>query len=102
MKRLIGLLILLSLGLVGRPVRAQGLLSGLVTTLGQLTNAQNPQPGVIVRTTLGLRGLRNVCLSSGCTVVGNIDGNVNQLFLVRPAQGLLPQLLADLLRLVNG
>jgi subtilisin family serine protease len=102
MKRLIGLLILLSLGLVGRPVRAQGLLGGLVTTLAQLTNSQNPQPGVIVRTTLGLPGLRNVCLSSGCTVVGNIDGNVNQLFLVRPAQGLLPQLLADLLRLVNG
>ena len=39
---------------------------------------------------------------SGCTVVGNLDGNANQLFLVRPAQGLLPQLLADVLNLVNG
>jgi subtilisin family serine protease len=35
-------------------------------------------------------------------VVGNLDGNANQLFLVRPAKGLLPQLLAGVLQLVNG
>jgi subtilisin family serine protease len=101
MKRLIGLLILLSLGLTSQPASAQGL-GGLLTTIGQIVSGQNPQPGVIVRTTLGLQGLRNVCLSNGCTVVGNLDGSANQLFLVRPAQGLLPQLLADLLNLVAG
>src|ERR1700685_3604727 len=103
MKRLIGLLILLSVGQVGsKPASAQRLFGGLLTTIGQLTSAQNPQPGVIVRTTLGLQGLQNLCLSGGGTVVSNINDGTNQLFLVKPAQGLLPQLLAAVLRLVNG
>jgi subtilisin family serine protease len=102
MRRLIGLSILLTLGFWGQPVSAQGLLGGLLTTVSQVLAGQNQQQGVIVRTTLGLKGLQNACLSNGCTVVGNIDGNANQLFLVRPAQGLLPQLLADVLQLVNG
>ncbi len=104
MRRLIGLLTLLSLGLLGAPARAQGLLGGLLTTLNQVPSGQNQNQaqGVIVRTTLGLRGLQNVCLSNGCTVVGSLDGNTNQLFLVRPAQGLLPELLADVLQLVAG
>ena len=103
MKRLIGLLILLTLGLVGsKPASAQGLFGGLLNTIGQLTNPQSQQQGVIVRTTLGLQGLKNVCLSGGCTVVGSLDDGANQLFLVKPAQGLLPQLLADVLRLVTG
>jgi subtilisin family serine protease len=55
-----------------------------------------------VRTNLGLPGLQNVCLLNSCTVVGNLDGNLNQVFVVRPAQGLLPQLLANLLLLVDG
>src|SRR5271154_6225658 len=101
MRRLTGLLILLSLGFWGQAASAQGLLGGLLSTVGQVLSNQN-QPGVIVRTTLGLRGLQNTCLSNGCTVVGNLDGNANQLFLVRPAKGLLPQLLADVLQLVNG
>lgn len=101
MRRLIGLLMLLSLGFWGQTANAQGLLGGLLSTVGQVLSSQN-QPGVIVRTTLGLKGLQNTCLSSGCTVVGNIDGNANQLFLVRPAKGLLPQLLAGVLKLVNG
>jgi subtilisin family serine protease len=46
--------------------------------------------------------LQNVCLLNSCTVVGNLDGNLNQVFVVRPAQGLLPQLLANLLLLVDG
>jgi subtilisin family serine protease len=102
MRRLIGLLTLLSLGLLGTPASAQGLLGGLLTTLGEVLSGQNQGQGVIVRTTLGMRGLQNACLSNGCTVVGSLDGNVNQLFLVRPAQGLLPQLLADVLQLVAG
>jgi len=103
MKRLIGLSVLLVVGLWGQPASAQGLLTGLLPTVLQiLSNGLGPQPGVIVRTNLGLAGLQNACLSNGCTVVGNIDGNANQLFLVRPAQGLLPQLLAGVLRLVTG
>src|ERR1700691_4916951 len=101
MRRLIGLSILLTLGFWGQPARAQGLLGGLLTTVSQVLSGQNQQE-VIVRTTLGRAGLQNACLSKGCTVVSNLDGNANQLFLVRPAQGLLPQLLADVLNLVNG
>jgi subtilisin family serine protease len=104
MKRLIGLSLLLVVGLWGQPASAQGLLTGLLNTVGQVlstvTNA--PQPGVIVRTNLGFAGLQATCQSNGCTVVGNLDGNLNQLFLVRPAQGLLPALLADVLRLATG
>jgi subtilisin family serine protease len=100
--RLIGLLTLLSLGLWGQVASAQGFLGGLLSNLGQVLSGQNQQPGVIVRTNLGLAGLQLACLSNGCTVVGNIDGNMNQVFLVRPVQGLLPQLLAVLLRLVDG
>jgi subtilisin family serine protease len=103
MKRRIWLVLLLVIGLWGQPAAAQGLFGGLlsnvVTTLSSLTS---PQPGVIVRTNLGLSGLQSVCLLNGCTVVGNIDGNQNQVFLVRPVQGLLPNLLAGVLRLVTG
>jgi subtilisin family serine protease len=102
MRRLIGIFILLSVGFWGQSASAQGLLGGLLSTVGQVLSGQNQQQGVIVRTKLGLLGLKNVCLSNGCTVVGNLDGNVGQVFLVRPAQGLLPQLLADVLNLVNG
>ena len=102
MRRLIGIFILLSVGSWAQPASAQGLLGGLLSTVGQVLSGQNQQQGVIVRTNLGLLGLKNVCLSKGCTVVGNLDGNVGQVFLVRPAQGLIPQLLADVLNLVNG
>jgi subtilase family protein len=102
MRRLIGIFILLSVVFWGQPANAQGVLGGLLSTVGQVLSGQNQQQGVIVRTNLGLLGLKNVCLSKGCTVVGNLDGNVDQVFLVRPAQGLIPQLLADVLNLVNG
>lgn len=103
MKRRIWLVLLLAIGLWGRPAAAQGLLGGLLSDVGTtLSNLTTPQPGVIVRTNLGLAGLQSVCLLNGCTVVGNIDGNLNQVFLVKPVQGLLPNLLADVLRLVTG
>jgi Subtilase family len=102
MRRLIGIFILLSVGFWGQSASAQGLLGGLLSTVGQVLSGQNQQQGVIVRTTLGRAGLQNACLSNGCTVVSNLDGNVGQLFLVRPAQGLLAQLLADVLKLVTG
>jgi subtilisin family serine protease len=58
--------------------------------------------GVIARTTLGRLGLEVVCQLEGCTVVGNLDGNLNQVFLVKPNAGLLPSVLAATLRLVTG
>jgi subtilisin family serine protease len=103
MKRKIWLILLLTVGMWGQPAAAQGLLGGLLSTVvNTLTSLTTPQPGVIVRTNLGLAGLKNVCLLKGCTVVGNIDGNLNQVFLVRPTQGLLPNLLASILNLVTG
>jgi len=102
MKRLIWIAALL-IGLVTstQPAAAQGLLGGLLGTLGQ-SSSSSPTQGVIVRTTLGQAGLQLQCLLHGCTVVGNLDGGQNQVFLVRPLQGLLPNLLAGVLRLVNG
>jgi subtilisin family serine protease len=70
---------------------------------GTAASAQPPVPGgVIVRTSLGSLGLRTVCLLNGCTVIRNLDGKLRQLYLVKPAGGLLPDLLAATLRLVNG
>ena len=103
MKRRIWLVLVLAIGLWGQPAAAQGLLGGLLSDVANtLSSLTTPQPGVIVRTTLGSAGLQNACLLNGCTVVGNIDGNLNQVFLVRPVQGLLPNLLAGVLRLVTG
>jgi subtilisin family serine protease len=103
MKHRIWLISILAVGLWGQAAGAQGLLGGLLSTVGStLSNLTSPQPGVIVRTNLGPAGLQNVCLLKGCTVVGNIDGNQNQVFLVKPVQGLLPNLLANVLNLVTG
>jgi subtilisin family serine protease len=105
MNRRIWLILVLFVGLWGQPASAQGGLGGLLTNLGQvLTNVvSGQQQGVIVRTTLGPSGLQNVCLQKGCSVVGNLDGGLNQIFLVKPTQkGLLPNLLAAVLQLVNG
>src|SRR5260370_40547312 len=65
MRRLIGLSVLLVVGLWAQPASAQGLLTGLLNTVGQVlsTVGLGPQPGVIVRTNLGLAGLQNACLS---------------------------------------
>ncbi len=105
MKRMIVLLAaLLMFGT--RPASAQllgNLLGGVTQTLTTTVNTLLGQPQqVIVRTTLGLSGLQSVCLANGCTVVGELDGTQGQLFLVQPAQGLLPDVLASVLNLVNG
>ncbi|NDQ55594.1 MAG: S8 family serine peptidase [Acidipila sp.] len=55
-----------------------------------------------MRTNLGPLGLNAVCLLQGCTVVGSLDGELNRVFLVKPAAGLLPEILAGTLRLVTG
>ena len=79
--------------------------SGLLNT-GATTNASASATasagGVVVRTSLGLSGLQLVCLLNGCTVTGSLDGNLGQVFLVLPKQGLLPDVLASILRLVTG
>jgi len=103
MGRRIVLSLVLLVGMYGQPAAAQGLLSGVLSNLGSTLNTLTaPQPGVIVRTNLGRPGLQLVCLLHGCSVVGNLDGNIGQVFLVRPVNGLLPNLLADVLKLVTG
>ena len=108
MKRLSWILVLLTMGLWGQPAAAQGLLGGVLTNLGsglgQLVNTLLGQPqGVIVRTNLGRAGLQAACQQNGCTVVSGLDGSQNSVFLVRPTkQGLIPDLLAAVLRLVDG
>lgn len=104
MRRLTWVLVLLSIGLWGQPAAAQGLLGGVLSTLGQVLNTLlAPPAGVIVRTTLGQAGLQGTCQQNGCTVVGNLDGNQGMVFLVVPTQqGLVPDLLAGVLRLVTG
>jgi hypothetical protein len=106
MKRLTLILALMIAGLMPRAAAAQGLLGGLVSDLTQTVSntvgALLGQPqDVIVRTNQGLAGLQNICLVNGCTVVRNLDGQ-NQVFLVQPAKGLLPQVLASILNLVTG
>lgn len=98
MKRRFSIILLLVAGLWAQPSSAQ-LLSGSLTSSGTTTSASG---GVIVRTTLGTAGLNLVCLLNGCTVVGSLDGDLNQVFLVKPASGLLPEVLAATLRLVTG
>jgi subtilisin family serine protease len=104
MRRLTWVFILFTIGLWGQPAAAQGLLGGVLTNLGQLVNSLlGPPPGVIVRTNLGHAGLQSACQQNGCTVVSNLDGNQGMVFLVVPTQqGLVPDLLAGVLRLVNG
>jgi hypothetical protein len=58
------------------------------------------QNGVIVRTTLGVPGLTLLCLAQNCTVVGVLDGALNQVFLVTTP--LNPQTLVNTLILLPG
>lgn len=89
---------------VGQPALAQGLLGNIVSQVTQTLSNQSSssQQGVIVRTNLGILGLQNICLLNGCTVAGGLGDSQNQLFLVKPIQGLLPNLLAGVLKLVPG
>ncbi len=99
------LVLVLFVGLWGKPTFAQGPLGGLLSNLGQVVTSVAPsQPqGVIVRTNLGLAGLQAVCQQIGCTVAENLDGGLNQVFLVKPTQpGLAASVLASVLQLVTG
>lgn len=55
---------------------------------------------IIVRTTLGLQGIQSLCLLNGCTVLGAIDGTLNQVFLLTTP--LNPQTLVTVLRVLPG
>lgn len=114
MKRLTWVAVLVLIGLCPQAASAQGLLGGLLSGLGQTVSnvvktvsttvgdlLGQPQT-VIVRTNQGLAGMQNICMANGCTVIRSLDGGQNQLFLVQPAQGLLPQVLASVLNLVDG
>lgn len=74
-------------------------LAGALTALLWATPAKADN-GVIVRTTLGLQGLQSLCLLNSCTVVGAIDGTLNQVFLV--VTPLDPQTLLNTLRALPG
>lgn len=103
MKRRIWIIAVLLATFWGQPVSAQGLLGGLLNTVSNvLTSLTAPPQAVIVRTNLGLAGLQRTCRNQGCSVSGGLDGANGQLFLVKPVQGLLPSLLANLLRTVTG
>jgi subtilisin family serine protease len=105
MNRRAWLVLVLFVGLWGKASFAQTSLTGPASDLGQvLTNvvSSEPQPGVIVRTNLGLAGLQAVCQQNGCTVAENLDGGLNQVFLVQPQPGLLASVLASALQLVSG
>jgi hypothetical protein len=58
------------------------------------------QNGVIVHTTLGLPGLQLLCLAENCTVVGALDGTLNEVFLLTTP--LNPQTLVNTLALLPG
>jgi len=102
MKRNLWLGIVLAVAsLWGQPASAQGLLGGLLSTVGQLL--ASPPQGVIVRTSAGKSTLQLQCLLNGCVVVSNLDAGAGQLFLVRPTQkGLIASLLANVLRTLTG
>jgi hypothetical protein len=74
-------------------------LAGVLTALLWATPAK-ADSGVIVRTTLGLQGLQSLCLLNGCTVLGAIDGTLNQVFLLTTP--LSPQTLVNVLRAIPG
>jgi subtilisin family serine protease len=109
MKHRIAVVALLIAALWAQPASAQllgGLLGGSSSTSSSAgasaSSPAGPTGGVIVRTVLGPLGLKLVCLLENCTVVSNLDGGLNKVFLVKPASGLLPQVLASTLSLVTG
>lgn len=56
----------------------------------------------VVRSTLGLSGLQQVCLLHTCSVVRTLDGTVGQLFLVTTSDLINANLFLNLLRFVPG
>jgi hypothetical protein len=82
-------------GLTQRKVWLAGALLALLCAAP--AKAQNR---VIVRTSLGLPGLQLLCAAQNCTVVGALDGALNQVFLLTTP--LNPQTLVNTLVLLPG
>lgn len=79
-----------------RAMKCRMWLAGLIVFFSSVTSAR-ADTGVIVRTT-NLPALQALCLlPTTCTVVGNLDGSLGQLFLVTT-----PLPLANFLGLLNG
>lgn len=75
-----------------------GLLAAILLLLS--ASPANAQNRIIVRTTLGLDGLQQLCLLQNCSVVGSLGDPLNQVFLLTTP--LDPSVLLSLLRGVPG
>ena len=67
-----------------------------------LTATSATQNRIIVRTSLGSSVLSSLCLLQGCTVVGALDGTLNQVFLVTAPLSTDVNLLLTILRSTPG
>ena len=78
-------------------------LLSLVLALAQSAAAAN-QNRFIVRSTLGLQTMTQLCAlpTLGCTVVGGLDGNLNQLFLLSTPSTVDPTVFLTTLRATAG
>ncbi|HEY4818745.1 MAG TPA: hypothetical protein VIH67_15050, partial [Candidatus Acidoferrum sp.] len=78
-------------------------LLSLVLALPWLTPAAT-QNRFIVRSTLGLQSLTQLCAlpTLGCTVVGGLDGSLNQLFLLTTPSSVDPTIFLTTLRATPG
>ncbi|MFZ0634688.1 MAG: S8 family serine peptidase [Candidatus Acidiferrales bacterium] len=77
------------------------LLIALITMIFIGAQPAAAQQRLIVRTTK-LPLLQQACLLNSCKVIQNLDGTLNQLFLVTVPNGLPLQIIADILDLVPG
>jgi subtilisin family serine protease len=80
-------------------MRFLGILLALVSVSAAPASANNR---IIVRTNLGSRLLSSVCLLNGCTLVGAMDGTLNQVFLLTAPNWLNPNTLLNVLRMTPG
>jgi hypothetical protein len=87
---------------LGGRLRCQAWIVGILLALLCTVPAQ-ADSRIIVRTTLGLQGLQQLCtlpLLQNCTVVGALDGTLNQVFLITtPLDGTI---FLDLIRTLPG
>ena len=84
-------------------MRRRIILLSLILAFPSLTPAQN-QNRFIVRTTLGLQALTQLCVlpTLGCTVVGGLDGSLNELFLLTTPSTVDPTAFLTALRATAG
>lgn len=68
----------------------------------RLAAATTTQNRIIVRTSLGSSALSTLCLLQGCTVVGALDGTLNQIFLLTAPLNVDVNLLLAVLRATPG